>query len=166
MAVHADNRYSASVGGPVIRNRTFWQFTFDLGNRIWASTAPQTVPTLKERGGDFSELLALGATYQVYDPATIVAAAGGRFSRQPFPGNVIPRCRLNPMALKMLEYYPAANSGGTVDGRQNWQGAGPAWLHMNQQIVRVDQVVGNNHRFFVSATLNTQKPGAERPLPH
>ena len=151
-----DNRYSASVGGPLIRNRTFWQFTFDLGDRIWASTAPQSVPTARQRGGDFSELLAIGATYQVYDPATIAAAAGGRFSRQPFPGNIIPRGRLNPMALKMLEYYPAANAGGTVDGRQNWQGAGPSWMHMNQQIIRVDQVVGNNHRFFVSVTLNTQ----------
>lgn len=107
-----DNRYSASVGGPVVvphvydgRNRTFWQFTFDLGDRIWASTAPQTVPTLRERGGDFSELLALGANYQIYDPATIAAASGGRFSREPFPGNIVPRSRLNPMALKMLDYF-------------------------------------------------------------
>lgn len=158
-----DNRYSASVGGPVYiphvydgRNRTFWQFTFDLGDRIWASTAPQTVPSLKERGGDFSDLLALGANYQIYDPATIAAASGGRFSRQPFPGNVIPRSRLNPMALQMLEYYPLPNAGGTADGRQNWQGAGPAWLHMNQQIARIDQTLGDNHRIFASVTLNTQ----------
>jgi hypothetical protein len=158
-----DNRYSASVGGPVIiphlyngRNRTFWQFTFDLGDRIWASTANQTVPTFKERGGDFSELLALGSTYQVYDPATITPAASGRFSRLPFAGNIIPRSRLDPMALKMIEYYALPNAGGTVDGRQNWQGAGPAWLHMNQQIVRVDQAIGNNHHIFASVTLNTQ----------
>ena len=158
-----DNRYTASVGGPVIiprfydgHDRTFWQFTFDLGDRIWASTAPQTVPTLKERDGDFSDLLVLGPAYQVYDPATIAPASGGRFSRQPFPGNIIPRHRLNPMALKMLQYYPPPNASGTADGRQNWQGAGPAWLHMNQQIIRLDQVVADNHRFFISVTLNTQ----------
>src|SRR4029450_4200569 len=36
--------------------------------------------------------------------------------RTPFPGNVIPADRLNPIALKLLDLYPLPNSGGTGAG--------------------------------------------------
>ena len=42
------------------------------------------------RNGDFSELLALGPQYQIYNPFTRRAVAGGRFQVDPFPGNIIP----------------------------------------------------------------------------
>lgn len=158
-----ENRYTASVGGPVIipglyngRNRTFWQFTYDHNDRRWASTGARTVPSLKERSGDFSELLALGTSYQIYDPGTIAAAPGGRFSRLPFAGNIIPRNSLNPMALKILDYFPVPNAAGTRDGRQNWEGAGPNSLDFDQEIIRLDQVIGNNHHVYASLTHNKQ----------
>jgi hypothetical protein len=42
------------------------------------------VPTALQREGDFSELLALGSQYQIYNPFSIRPAANGRFSREPF----------------------------------------------------------------------------------
>ncbi len=73
---------------------------------------PTTVPSLAERGGDFSALLAAGANYQIYDPATIAAAAGGHFSRDPFPNNIIPTSRLDKTALGLLHYSPFRISPG------------------------------------------------------
>ena len=79
------NRYRGTAGGPVYipklyngRNRTFWQFSADFMLRIYPNQGFPTVPTIKERGGDFSELLAIGPQYQIYDPATIASAGGGR----------------------------------------------------------------------------------------
>jgi hypothetical protein len=70
------------------RNRTF-TFGFEdlLIQRNLSFTG--TVPTEKQRRGDFSALLNLGARYQIYDPFTIQPAPNGRFSRQSLPGNVI-----------------------------------------------------------------------------
>ncbi len=78
-----------------------------------------TVPTEKMRQGDFSELLALGPNYQIYDPTTGVRE-GSRIRRKPFLNNIIPTNRLNPIALKYLQFYPLPNRPGTVDGEDNY----------------------------------------------
>ena len=153
------NRYRGTAGGPVYipgiyngRNRTFWQFSADFMLRIYPNQGFPTVPTVKERSGDFSELLAIGPQYQIYDPATIAPAAGGRFSRQPLPGNIIPASRLDPTAVEILKYYPLPNAAGTTDGRNNFTGAPPSRVNYNSQIVRVDHVFSQNHRMFGSFT--------------
>ncbi len=61
---------------------------------------PQTVPTQAMRNGDFSALLAQGTI--IYDPAT-ATQVGARVVRQPFPGNIIPANRINPIAAARLE---------------------------------------------------------------
>lgn len=57
-----------------------------------------TVPAEAQRAGNFSDLLKLGSRYQIYDPATVVPTANGRFSHQPLPGNPIPASRIDPGA--------------------------------------------------------------------
>jgi len=107
------------VSGPVYlpklydgRNRTFFMFGFDLFSRNFVPSVPSlTVPSPAERNGDFSALLALGSQYQIYDPATIAPAENGRFSRQPFPGNIIPGSRLDAIAkLDFIQFQTAATS--------------------------------------------------------
>ena len=100
------NRGSLTLSGPVYlpkiydgRNRTFWTFSYegiDRSQRISAARPP--CPTAARRQGDFSALLPLGAIYQIYDPATIAAAASGRYSRQPLAGNIIPASRIDKAA--------------------------------------------------------------------
>jgi hypothetical protein len=90
------NRGGVDIGGPVLlpgyngRNKTFFFYTYE--HNIWEVPEPRTdtVPTLKQRQGDFSELLALGPRYQIYNPFSATAAPNGRLSRAPFPNNVIP----------------------------------------------------------------------------
>lgn len=156
VSVYQSNRYGLSAGGPVKaprvydgRNRTFWFYAWEEMRHGIPVTLITTVPTDAMRRGDLSGLLALGSNYQVYDPATTAAAAGGRFSRQPIPNNVIPASRLDPVSLKLLEFWPRSNQPGTPEGRNNFYWSEPTetrnWVHLG----RLDHAFSQNHRAFL-----------------
>ena len=129
------NQYGINGGGPLFvpkvfngKNRVFWFFAYegmhdsDPANSPLETGNPEnftSVPTLAERQGDFSQLLQLGPNYTIYDPNT-GALSGNQVSRQPFPNNVIPTDRLNPVALNYLKYFPLPNTPGNADGSQNY----------------------------------------------
>ncbi len=156
------NHFGASIGGPVFvpklyngRNRTFFFFGFEGLKDAYPQPFTGTVPTLKMREGDFSELLALGTRYQIYDPFTIAPAGSGRFSRQLLPGNIIPRNRLNPTALAYLQYWPEPNQAGTIDFQQNYyNGQRLKTDDFYSYLGRVDHNIGDSHRFFVRLNHN------------
>ncbi|MBI3681521.1 MAG: TonB-dependent receptor [Acidobacteria bacterium] len=151
------NRYRVQLGGPIRipklydgRNRTFFSYGNDYMLRIFAGGGFQTVPTVEQRRGDFSGLLRLGPQYQIYDPATIAAAANGRFSRQPLAGNLIPASRIDRAAQDITALYPLPNASASADGRNNFQGVPASLIDYQSHMIRVDQVVSANHRFYVS----------------
>ena len=110
------NRYGFTIGGPVYvprfgtggkpyldgRNRSFFFFSFEGLKDVFPEPGLFTVPTLKMRTGDFSELL---PGIVIYDPAT-ARAEGARVRRDPFPGNIIPTNRISTIAKNYLSYYP------------------------------------------------------------
>jgi hypothetical protein len=150
-------RLGMSVTGPVYipkfydgRNRTF--FTFGYDNTHFADprgTLTNGVPTANEKNGDFSNLLALGSNYQIYNPFSTAPVANGRFSRQPFPGNIIPPSLINPLATKLLDYYPPPNLPGTADGTNNWTTPGMEWTHYYTPLIRLDHYFSDKQRTFV-----------------
>jgi hypothetical protein len=155
--VYQDNRYGISGGGPIVlpkiyngRNRTFFFYAFE-GNQFGVPvTFTRTVPTAAERVGDFSALLPLrNANYQVYDPFTTTPAAGGRFQRQPFAGNIIPRSRLDPTGLALANLYPLPTTTGTTDFRNNFFSAPKAIQKTYANILRLDHAFSENHRAFL-----------------
>ncbi len=126
-APYRNKRWSATLSGPVKlpklydgKDRTFFTYGYEGVHRTEGNTTTSTVPTPKQIGGDFSDLLAIGSQYQIYDPATIKPAAGGRFSIQPFAGNIIPPNRIDPIAKVVATHWPAANTKGGVDGTNNF----------------------------------------------
>ncbi len=132
------------------RNKTFWLFSWEankFGDPNNAST--QTVPTEAMRRGDLSGLLALGPSYQIYDPATTTLTSSGTYTRQPFAGNIIPAARLDPVALKILQAYPLPNQPGTSDFRNNFFLSQKALEDYWTTIWRVDQNFSEKHRIFV-----------------
>jgi hypothetical protein len=156
-------RWGATATGPVIipklyngRQKTFWSFGYEGLNIARNLSFTGTVPTEAQRNGDFSALLRLGATYQLYDPFTIRPAAGGRFSRQPIAGNIIPANRIDPVAKKILAFFPAANQPGTADGRQNYFTTQKIDRSNRNFLGRVDHNFNENHRLFVRYTQNYQ----------
>ena len=110
-------------------------------------TAIVTVPTPAERTGDFSALLKAGANYQIYDPAT-GTTSGSQIARQPFPGNLIPANRLNPIALNLLKYYPAPNYAGRADGLNNFATNTTPNLSFNNEFGRLDFNVSDRQKLM------------------
>ncbi|MBI3279423.1 MAG: TonB-dependent receptor, partial [Acidobacteria bacterium] len=148
-------RYSGAVGGPVYipkvydgRSKTFWMFGYQSHNRRRPNATQNSVPTLPQREGDFSDLLALGSQYQIYDPATTQPAGSGRFRRQPLPGNIIPQSRIDPAARNILKYFPLPNTAGTADFKNNYTRTRQDTQDLYQPVARVDHNFSENHRMF------------------
>jgi hypothetical protein len=154
--VYQDNRYGASAGGPVFlpkyydgRNKTFWFYAWEANKWIVPGNFTGTVPTTGQRNGDFSDLLSRGGIYQIYDPSTIAAAPGGRFSRQPLANNIIPQSRLDPVGQALVNLYPLPTSTGTADFRNNYFNGNLRSLEdYYVHIGRVDHNVSENYRLF------------------
>ncbi len=142
---YQDNRYGASLGGPVRllklydgKNRTFFFYGWE-GNKWGKPTATVgTVPTLAERSGNFWALLALGAQYQIFDPLTTQAASNGRYTRSAFAGNISPANRIDPVAKAIEAFYPLPNTGGTSTGQNNYTRNTKDVFGYDAQVARVD----------------------------
>jgi Carboxypeptidase regulatory-like domain/TonB dependent receptor len=160
-----DHRYGASAGGPVVlpklyngSDKTFWYFAWESNRWSDSGSLTATVPTAKQRQGDFSDLLKLpnGTTYQLYNPFTTRAAAtAGRFQRDPFLNNIIPTNLLNPVALKLLNFYPQPNQTGTADGRNNYFQAYKILESYDVYMARVDHTFSEKHRMFARVHYDT-----------
>ena len=113
-APYAQSRFSMIVGGPLViphlinDSKTQFFVTY-FGTRARnPDTFTDTVPTLLERQGNFSEAtqsLGPGATavpLQLFYPGTNEAIAN----------NIIPTSLLSPTALGLLNYYPKPNEAG------------------------------------------------------
>jgi trimeric autotransporter adhesin len=107
---------AGAVGGPIIKNRTFfWGSVEGYGSNTTRNGAVR-VPTAREKAGDFSQTFIAGQLQVIYDPLT--GDANGN-NRQPFPGNVIPGNRLNPVGVKMVSYLPNPTRNAS-DGNNNF----------------------------------------------
>jgi hypothetical protein len=102
-----------TLGGPILRNKLFYFGAFEGQYRDTAGETIYDVPTEKMRRGDFSEALNNNGSLQlIYDPRT--GDADGR-GRQPFPGNMIPADRIDPIARRINALYPLPNGPGNAD---------------------------------------------------
>jgi hypothetical protein len=150
------NRYGGTAGGPVLlpgydgRRKTFFMYGFEgIHEARPRNNGTPTVPSEKMRNGDFSELLALGPQYQIYNPFTRRAVGGGRYQQDPFPGNIIPQHLINPVARAALEYIAHPRTPGNPDGTSNFQNPSlPETIKYATNTVRVDHVVSNKQRLY------------------
>jgi len=150
------NRWGTMASGPVIfpklyngRNRTFYMYGYEGIHETRPRGTTLTVPTEKQRNGDFSDLLRLGSQYQIFDPATRRAVAGGRFQNDPVPGNIIRPERNNPIAKKILSYYSLPTVAGTADGRNNLPLPNePEPITYYTHTFRLDHNISERHRIF------------------
>ncbi len=112
---HIDD-YGFSVGGPIRKNGTFFFVNVERSKSITPDDLILTVPTLRQRNGDFSETRnSSGQLITVYDPLTTRPAPGGGYVRDPFPGNVIPANRIDPISQQLLKYYPLPTNDGATN---------------------------------------------------
>ena len=135
------NTFGATAGGPLSiprlyngKDRTFFYFTWESLRFPRQGTIQNTVPTAFVKNGDFSR-----EGVNIRDPLT----------GQPFPGNLIPQSRINPVAKQILPFYPDPNTGPT-DRRTaaNFRENRSTSVDSDQFEFRGDQNLGSRHRVF------------------
>src|SRR5262245_6567327 len=132
------NQFGGTMGGPVFKNKTFFFGSYQGHRETQGQTALSTVPSLAMRNGDFSELNRV-----IYDPLT----------NQPFPGNVIPANRFDPVAVQIFkQLYPEPNTAGTrqANGQTiNNYLLNPVKTRKDDQFdTKVDHTLSAQNRFF------------------
>ena len=166
------NQFGFTLGGPVYlpklyngRNRTFFFTGFEGLRESAAGSFTGTMPTGLERVGDFSNTLDTnGALIVIYDPSTTrldpAAPAGTtRYLRTPFAGNRISSGQLNPIALKLLSYYPQPNQPGVgKSNTNNFFSSAPGITNTNHVNARIDHQFSEHHSVFGHYDWFTNRP--------
>jgi hypothetical protein len=148
------NNFGATLGGPLRKNRTFLFYNYDgLRERTGASTT-RSVGLPGWRRGDFSTATrdagGRAVPVPIYDPESGTGTFGNPRSNSPFPGNVIPASRLDPVAVKAAAFLPAANRPPNNPFNQsgNWQENRVNTLLRDYHIGRVDHELTEQTRVF------------------
>jgi hypothetical protein len=149
--VFRQNEFGGTIGGPIIKNKTFFFFGYEDTKYGRGQSILAQIPTPAMISGDLSHDYAGNPAPQIYDPAnsTIV---NGQTIRAPFAGNIIPANRLDPTTVAYAQiFYPAPNlsiaGANFIDTRsQNLDG--------KQWMGRIDQYFGSKNTLTGRVNLN------------
>ena len=165
------NEYGVAIGGPVYfpkmyngRNRTFFFTNFEGVPQKTPNSVVATVPTERERNGDFSRTLgANGALIVIYDPWSTRPdpARPGGYVRTPFAGNVVPAQQIDAVARKISQFYPLPNAPGDLfTGIRNYLKSGSNINDTYKVLSRIDHSLSDKQRLFVRFGVTTGRQDA------
>ena len=157
------HNFNATLSGPVVipgvyngKNRTFFLLGYRLDYDHETNFATVSAPTVDELNGNFSFN---GLGQAIYDPKSITCGAascanGTGYVATSFPGNVIPKTRFDPVAVKFLSLNPynTANLAPTftTTGPTNDYLSGNIYLSDRQAYLgKVDQTLSDRQKIFV-----------------
>ena len=163
------NQFGGTFGGPVYiprlyngKNRTFFFVSEQSVRTPSAVTDTGSVPTDAMRQGIFTGMTngasgGVGQPITIYDPMTAgpnaaCPPAQPNCFRQPFPNNVIPQNRFDPVAMNLLKYWPEPNCASCVTNAAlqttNWRTQGVANNPYDQIDARIDHNFSEKFRMF------------------
>jgi len=141
---HVRDQYGFALGGPLKRNKTFFFTDFEKVRQQDPINLEGIVPTDAERNGDFSQDPANSAG--IYDPCAGNQGSLTPCPHNPFPGNIIPANKIDPIGQAILNLYPHANIQGATYPSPNFRqvilSTDPGW----QFDVKLDHQITANHK--------------------
>ena len=152
----SQHQFGGTIGGPVVKDKTFYFFDYQGYRVSQGQTYLSTVPSEKMRNGDFSEINRV-----IYDPTT----------GKPFQNNYISPQRFDPAAKNILDMLiPAPNTAGTVGATgqtiNNYLINPTLQRQDNQFDVKVDHNLATNNRFFARYSYEKTHRTLPATLPH
>jgi len=174
------DQYGGEFDGPVNipglyrgKDRTFFMFSMEQYREANPQPALGSVPTADQRAGDYTKTFtAANKMYTVYDPllqytnpdfvsTKAVTLTNLHYLRTPFPGNLIPKSRMEPIALRVLQDIPLPNQGGdSITHLNNWFGADVGEQNAFRNIIgRVDHILNPKWRIYVRGNHNNRDGG-------
>ena len=123
------NQFGGTVGGPLIKDKTFFLFNIEVLRLNQAITRTAKVPSVALKRGNFSEL-----SKPVLDP----------FTKQQFPGNIIPADRISAIGQKAVNWYPDPN----LSGARNFVSTPSDTRDIDQYTIRIDHRFSDSNNFF------------------
>ena len=159
---YKQNQYGLFVGGPVIKNHTFFSGYWEGFRSEQTQSYLAATLTNAMRNGDFSSVLGttpigtddLGRpeyANEIYDPYSTIAdpTDPAKIIRNPYPNNTIPQTQINSASLAILtKYYPQPNLNVAPGVLPNYAFNGNTSTQADQVGVRVDQEFNQNNTAF------------------
>src|SRR6267142_2709560 len=139
------NQYGATIGGPIKKDRLFYFGSYEGTNYSESVTQIVQVPTLAMRAGDLS-----ASPTPIYDPQTGNPDGTGR---TPFPGNIIPRNRIDPGIQTILNlggWAPNTQGSGAFGLARNYVTSAPnyQWTVSATYVATPNMVIDGNYGYF------------------
>ncbi|HZT32619.1 MAG TPA: TonB-dependent receptor [Bryobacteraceae bacterium] len=169
--VNRQNEYGFALGGPVWipkvyngRNKTFFHVVYSgFRYRQGATNQLTSIPPEAFRAGDFSSLVDRnGKPVPVYDPSSTRADGAGGFTRDVFPGNLIPASRFSSVSAKILPLFPAPINNALFN---NFLTVGAKQFDRDQVDVKIDHAFNERNRLSGFVYIGTQTTHAPELLP-
>lgn len=156
------SRYGGVISGPVFKDRTFFLFSYERQKDNVAQPTTYSVPTLKMRTGDFTELIvnpaniADAANTIIYNPfsgttsgSNVVRTSFGCPTTGAVPTgstcNIIPTASIYAPALAFLNLFPKPNQAGLVNNFVTDQNLIRPY---RSYMVKIDHNFNSNNRIF------------------
>jgi hypothetical protein len=155
-AAARNNIYGVAVGHPILKNKLFNFFSWEVQKPRAPSVQLRSVPTALEKTGDFSQSLTrTGAQLPIYDPySTTFDAASGAVTRKPFAGNKITPDRFDALGARWMSEMLAPNrTPDDLTGLNNFSATVLTITNYYDISDRVDWYVSDKWRVFARPSL-------------
>ncbi len=160
--VNKKNEYGFVIGGPIVRNRTFF-----FANMQWmdwvqgASRSTNSIPTPAMASGDLS----FPGIPTIFDPASTFRNTAGNLTRTPFANNRIPTDRISPASRAATTFFPSPNFGSGIIN--NYLSANAGGVNKDDWMYKVNHHFNDSHSMaaMFNRHRNVQLCAASFPYP-